>query len=194
VQEIPLNRPKYSINNTVKNPLGVNLQKLFNNQNSVFNTEFSKIPLVSKTLTNVKENITSIKGLPGYNKNFSTNNSIVSESSVIKTKTANIFNSSSESVSTSEASYSYNFTSLSTKNHNNVLTLKDLNITTNIPHYPLTFSFNLKQNLNTSYQQRWLTKNSLLTESLVNNSFLITQVKKIIGTGVLNNDFSNKSL
>jgi hypothetical protein len=193
VQEIPVIGPKYSINN-IKNPLDINLQKLFNNQNNLFGAEFSKIPLVSKTLTSVKNNITSIKKLPDHNKTSYVNNSIVSESSVIKTKIIKTFSNNKRSVSSSEASYSYSFNSLNTKNHNNVLTLKELNVPTNTPHYPLTFSFNLKQNLNTSYQQRWLTKNSLLTESLVNNSFLITQVKKVIGMGVLNNDFSKKSL
>ena len=39
-----------------------------------------------------------------------------------------------------------------------------------------------------------MVKNSLLTESIINNSFLITQGKKLIGSGALDNNYSNKTL
>jgi hypothetical protein len=39
-----------------------------------------------------------------------------------------------------------------------------------------------------------LTRNSLLTESLVSNTFLITQVKKLIGNSSFNKDFTKNSL
>jgi hypothetical protein len=62
-------------------------------------------------------------------------------------------------------------------------------------HKSLTFfNFNIENNLNISKQQRWLVKNSLLSESIVPNSFLITQVKKLLGSGILDKDFTNKSL
>jgi hypothetical protein len=43
-------------------------------------------------------------------------------------------------------------------------------------------------------QQRWLTRNSLLSESVIPNSFLITQAKKLIGQSTLNKDFTSKTL
>jgi hypothetical protein len=43
-------------------------------------------------------------------------------------------------------------------------------------------------------QQRWLTKNSLLNESIMPNSFLVTQSKKLIGLGFLDKDFTDKTL
>jgi hypothetical protein len=49
-------------------------------------------------------------------------------------------------------------------------------------------------NLNVSKEQRWLTKNSLLSESIIHNSFLISQSKKLIGSGFLDKDFSTKTL
>jgi hypothetical protein len=61
-------------------------------------------------------------------------------------------------------------------------------------NYPSHFNFNLKTNLTLAQQQRWLAKNSLLTESITHNSFLITQAKKLIGSGTLDKDSSNKSL
>jgi hypothetical protein len=60
--------------------------------------------------------------------------------------------------------------------------------------YPKFFNFNLENNLNVAKQQRWLVKNSLLTESIIPNSFLITQSKKLLGTGLVNKDFSNSTL
>ena len=60
--------------------------------------------------------------------------------------------------------------------------------------YPTFFDFNVEKNLNNAKQQRWLVRNSLLSESIINNSFLITQAKKIIGLGSLSKDFTNKTL
>jgi len=63
-----------------------------------------------------------------------------------------------------------------------------------IGRYPLFFDFNINQNLFMSKQQRWITRNSLLNSSIINNSFLVTQTKKLIGSGVLNKDLSTSSL
>jgi hypothetical protein len=60
--------------------------------------------------------------------------------------------------------------------------------------YPSHFNFNLKTNLILAQQQRWFAKNSLLTESITHNSFLLTQAKKLIGSGTLDKDSSSKSL
>jgi hypothetical protein len=45
-----------------------------------------------------------------------------------------------------------------------------------------------------SKEQRWLVKNSLISEAVVNNSFLITQAKKLIGSGTLNKDYTSNTL
>jgi hypothetical protein len=77
---------------------------------------------------------------------------------------------------------------------NTTINLSELSKIRNTQNYPLFFNFNLESNLNLSKQQRWLTKNSLLTESITNNSFLITQAKKLIGSGILDKDFTSKTL
>jgi hypothetical protein len=64
----------------------------------------------------------------------------------------------------------------------------------NIILYPSFFNFNIDHNLFLSKQQRWLTRNTLLNSSIVNNSFLITQSKKLLGQNVLNHNMSTASL
>lgn len=60
---------------------------------------------------------------------------------------------------------------------------------------PLTrFNFNIIPNMSISKQQRWLVRNSLLNESVMSNSFLLTQTKKLLGSGLLDKNFSNKTL
>jgi hypothetical protein len=80
------------------------------------------------------------------------------------------------------------------KIRNTAVTLSYLNNLHKVYHLPNTFDFNIKPNLDISNQQRWLTKNSLLTESIVHNSFIFTQAKKLIGTGLLNKDLTNQTL
>jgi hypothetical protein len=74
------------------------------------------------------------------------------------------------------------------------LSLNDVHRVLKKNKYPNLFSFNLENNLNIAKQQRWFAKNSLLSESIIPNSFLVTQVKKLIGTGLLDSDFTNKTL
>jgi hypothetical protein len=100
----------------------------------------------------------------------------------------------STSITSSEALYTFPLNINNFKIHNLSTTLNNVNILNKTKNHPHTFNFNLKSNLDVSNQQRWLTKNSLLTESITNNSFLITQAKKLIGTGLLNKDFSNQNL
>jgi hypothetical protein len=61
-------------------------------------------------------------------------------------------------------------------------------------NYPLLFDFNINTNLENAKQQRWFVRNSLLSESIINNSFLVTQAKKIIGLGSTSRDFSSNTL
>lgn len=97
-------------------------------------------------------------------------------------------------LTTSEAFY----TNLNSKNNfkfkttqTNINTIyKISNFTKNLNF----FNFNIDKNLKISKQKRWLIRNSLLSESMVPNSYLITQSKKLIGNGLLNKDFSSKTL
>lgn len=74
------------------------------------------------------------------------------------------------------------------------INLSELNKILNTKSYPLFFNFNLENNVNLAKQQRWLSRNSLLTESLTKNSFLITQAKKLIGFGTLDSNYTNNTL
>jgi hypothetical protein len=74
------------------------------------------------------------------------------------------------------------------------MSLNDIHMILKKNKYPNLFSFNLEDNLNTAKQQRWFAKNSLLSEAIIPNSFLITQAKKLIGTGLLDSEFTNKTL
>jgi hypothetical protein len=96
-------------------------------------------------------------------------------------------------ITTSESNYSINL------NNNS----KQFNMLTNLNNlYKFTLTqktlnrldFNLYNNLNIAKEQRWLTKNSLLTEFLSKNSNLITQSKKLIGAASYNISASNKNL
>jgi hypothetical protein len=80
------------------------------------------------------------------------------------------------------------------KINNTSINLNDIYRLLRLRKNPSTFSFNIENNLNMAKQQRWLVKNSLLTESIINNSFLITQSKKLIGSGFLDKNYTNKTL
>lgn len=157
-----------------------------------FSYEKYKMSLVSKTLSILRTDMYSINSLQTNKKNTTilTNYFNVYDL-VLRAKTKPLSNSCFNSISTKESYYSGSYNS---KVHNTVLTLGDLTSFYKVHNYPLVFNFNIKNNLNVANQQRWLTKNSLLTESIVNNSFLFTQVKKLIGTGSFNNSFTNQSL
>jgi hypothetical protein len=93
-----------------------------------------------------------------------------------------------------ESYYSFINISLNSKSHTTRTNLNSI-YRISMLHKNLTFfNFNLENNINISKQQRWLVKNSLLSESIVPNSFLITQVKKLLGSGIFDKDFGNKTL
>jgi hypothetical protein len=98
------------------------------------------------------------------------------------------------SITNSESAYTGRTNSLNYKTRNTSITLNYLNNLYKVHHSPTVFNFNIKSNLDIANQQRWLTRNSLLTESIVHNSFIFTQAKKLIGTGLLNKDFTNQTL
>lgn len=80
------------------------------------------------------------------------------------------------------------------KVHNINSSLNDITRLYKMYKYPAVFNFNISANLEMAKQQRWVSRNSLLNESFITNSFLITQSKKLIGLGTLDNEFSSKNI
>ena len=95
-----------------------------------------------------------------------------------------------------EAPYIYNTfrNSKETSSKNTRINLYNLNQLVRVKGYPNLFNFNIEDKLLNAKQYRWLAKNSLLSGSLLNNSSLITQSKKIIGLSLYSHDYSSTSL
>lgn len=93
-----------------------------------------------------------------------------------------------------ESYYSAENLNTNFKNKNIKISLKLINTINNFYKNPLFFNFNIDNNMLLSKQQRWLARNSLLTENIVPNSFLVTQAKKLTGLNTLNPNFTNKTL
>jgi hypothetical protein len=113
--------------------------------------------------------------------------------STLKYRSSNTF-SNKNTLTLSESFYTGMASTTDFRIHNIQLSLNDIHRILKKNKYPNLFLFNLENNLNMAKQQRWFAKNSLLSESIIPNSFLVTQVKKLIGTGLLDNDFTNKTL
>ena len=77
---------------------------------------------------------------------------------------------------------------------NNHLNLKSIHLYTNTHESLLQFDFNLINNINIGKEQRWLVKNSNLTEFLTKNNNSLTQSKKLIGQSYYSHNFINKNL
>lgn len=77
---------------------------------------------------------------------------------------------------------------------NNHLNLKSIHLYTNTHESLLQFDFNLINNINIGKEQRWLVKNSNLTEFLTKNNNSLTQSKKLIGQSYYSPNFINKNL
>lgn len=186
------------------NTKNTNFSNLFslsqNNDSIVKKSTFSSIPILSKKLNLVTKNI-SLETYYNINKNL--NNSSKINSTLLITNSIN-YNTlklkikdkygSKITITDSEAFYT-NMNLLSNLKIKNTKTnINDLlKISKSLNNFTF-FNFNIKNNLNIAEQQRWLARNSLLSESIIPNSFLITQSKKLIGSGILDKDFSNKSL
>ena len=103
-----------------------------------------------------------------------------------------LLNIKPESITISESNYG---TKLSlNKLFTSSMNLQSLQSYVN-PHKSLTFfDFNILTNINYGKEQRWLVKNSILTEFLTKNTNMFTQSKKLLGVGNYNNSFSGKNL
>jgi hypothetical protein len=175
-----------------------NFTKLFNKDTKITNQLNIPIPLFSKMLSTLSGSL----GLSSCNSTFDNNVKLSSVNQLttnfkyltIKSRTNPKQNCLSNSLTDNESYYIRTLGSLNYKTHNQKITLNKLNKTLSINNYPRFFNFNIENNLSVSKQQRWLSKNSILSESIIPNSFLITQSKKLIGSGVFDNDFTNKTL
>jgi hypothetical protein len=169
----------------------LNVSDLFLNKNVVNSN--TQTPLLSKAL-----NITQSKlSLVNYSITANVRSKLLTSNvlnNTIKFKSSKLNPIFNNNITLEESTYLNINTNNNFKIKNTTINLSDLNKIRHAKNYPLFFNFNLESNLNLSKQQRWLTKNSLLTESLINNSFLITQAKNLIGSGLLDKDFSSKTL
>lgn len=179
------------------NPKLVNSNKLnLLNLFQMSRNDSSSLPLWTKKLYNVQEstkllNKSSIdfadSKINYLSLNFYTN--IFLSKNFFKTK-----NTKCISVTLDESFYSADNLKNNFQNRNLKISLTTLNKIYNLSNYPLFFNFNIDSNLKISKQQRWLARNSLLTESIISNSFLTTQAKKLIGLNTLNSSYTNKTL
>jgi hypothetical protein len=104
------------------------------------------------------------------------------------------FSNTTTSVILSEAFYKNLPSITNSKTINTKSNLSDIQKLYKNTKNPNFIFSSLETNLNTSKQQRWLAKNSLLSELITSDSFLLTQSKKLIGSGVLDNSFTGKNL
>lgn len=99
-----------------------------------------------------------------------------------------------KSATLSEAQYTANLVGSHNKQYSLTSNLSNFQKLLNM-HQSLTrLDFNLLNNLNIAKEQRWLTKNSLLTEFLSKNSNLFTQSKKLLGLSLYTTNVSAKNL
>jgi hypothetical protein len=175
--------------------------KLFTRSLSTVNTHTTNSPInFSKTLSNLGTNIQFVGSSPYFIK--STSDSQISTLSGVLNRTIKLRDSlhpdTFKGITFSESSYVYGFfddnISKTTRTRNLSLNLKTLHNLSKQHNYPSLFDFKIENNLNIAKQQRWLVRNSLISESIINNSFLVTQAKKIIGLGTLNKEYTSKSL
>jgi hypothetical protein len=189
-------------NSITINTLNTKLNKpLHNSTDILFGNTPNKTtytPFFSKNISSLHKNLSLVK--PSSNLNTTNNSNFINNLGSIKLLTLKIKTPFSERIYTetsltqNEAYYIGSTNLINFKIKNVQVTLNDLYKTFMTPLCPTTFNFNVENNLNIAKQQRWLVKNSLLTESIIPNSFLITQSKKLIGSGVLDKDFTNKTL
>lgn len=153
-----------------------NFSKQLNNLKSKIYTINYLLPQKKTTTTpiNLRLPILSIKGV--YTNNNTTLNRL--QVSTESKYTSNLLNTSLSS------SYSKNLN----------LNLNYLQRFYLLNKLPATFNFNIGNNIVNSKQSRWLTHNSLLSNSFLINTSLFTQAKKLLGLGLFSKEFSKDSL
>jgi hypothetical protein len=121
------------------------------NVSTNFNIEKYKLPLISKSLSKVRNDISSTNVFHKDTTSILTNNFSVYELVLKLKKPLNVNKFNFNSISNSESSYSGVY---SNKVHSISLTLNDLTSFYKIHNYPSVFNFNVKDNLNIASQQR----------------------------------------
>jgi hypothetical protein len=173
----------------------LNLTTPVTQANSLGLVKFSKI--LSKVNTHILGLGNNLRVTPRHidwnlSSTFDSNATICLKKLKTLTMSSNTFITNTESVYTSGL-FDKDII-LSRRNRNLNLDLSMLYKLSLGQNYPSLFDFNLENNLQISKQQRWLVRNSLLTESITNNSFLITQAKKLIGVSLFDKNFTGKTL
>jgi hypothetical protein len=138
----------------------------------------------------------------GYVPMFSTNaylhllgvGNCLSHSTLRQKHNLKITQPSIRQITLNEAFYTLPNIKNSRKVRNIQVRLSELHGIQKTKNYPSLFNFNLATNLELAKQSMWLSKNSLLSESIMPNSFLITQSKKLLGSGFLDKNISDKTL
>jgi hypothetical protein len=168
-------------------------KQLIVNFNNLFNTAPQSIPFFSKTLSKLHTSLTLVSSnmlnSESSNKHFFLNNLNMLTLQIKKPKYF-----VSNTLCSSESLYTNSQTLNNFKVINSQIHLNDIYKFNRLSKSPIFFNFNIENNLNIAKQSRWFTKNSLLSESIIPNSFLITQAKKLIGLGFLDKDFTDKTL
>jgi hypothetical protein len=136
----------------------LDLKTMFTTLTFTPNSEKYKIPLISKTLSLVRKDISIINTVPTKNIDALTNY-FTPYDLINQTKTNRYINkvislSNTTCISESESSYSSINTLVNNKVHNTTLTLNALSKFYKTKNYPVIFNFNIKNNLNIANQQR----------------------------------------
>lgn len=138
----------------------------------------------SKTLSNLELNLNNLNTLPVVTSySIGTNTKLFSIGKNIKYPTKRL-------ILDTETYYVNSVDSLK----NTKTTLSAINSTTKKNKSLQPLNFNIISNLGNAKEQRWLVRNSLLSNGILTNSSLITQSKKIIGLGLYNKDLTTNSL
>lgn len=181
--------------NTLTQPQNkYNISNLFKNNTPYTNDKHNILLQFSKQLTILNSNIfflNIIGSKLGTKDSYSFYNNL--NLVTLKTKNQNTF-SRSGSITLDEAFYKNTPILTNSKVINLKSTLLDINKIYKTINNSSFLHFNIENSINISKQQRWLSKNSLLSESITQNSFLITQSKELIGSGILDKNFSSKNL
>jgi hypothetical protein len=181
----PFNTPKFTSDTSSFSP-------------QFFNNPSKPTPLlnISKTLTQLNLYLNHIETfIPNYTYNKAYNFPTKPTYSTLALNSVSLAVSpTSNNITASETFYLPSLKDTSMCTNSVSLNLNDLYSIYKSRSYKSQFNFNLESNLNLSNQQRWLTKNSLLSESIIHNSFRITQAKKLLGAGTLNPNYTSQSL
>ena len=200
---------KNTIPSKILNLLGVTLSVSTTGRNNKPNTEYATANYTSnyvlgsptspksnhligtlKDLSTLQNSLAQLKNPPTTNTLGTILPTILPETKPLNTPITDYTTQSS--LASSESSYGkvVNFN----KMFHTPLNLKNVQTYNNL-HKSLTyFDFNLLASINSGKEQRWLVKNSILTEFLTRNTNAFTQSKKLLGLSNYNNNFSNKNI